>query len=401
MNLNNLNLNSFLIFGYFLDYNDNNYLIDITTGGENRFKNIPRDGLVDLGIDLWKSIIQELFTSNEEHVVPISGGLDSRAILAGLSEFTDASNIHTFTFGTPGTYDYDIGNQVASSFGTRHTSFDLTKHHYNMIDLLKISVRTNHQSIPFHQPPISVLDELFSDHNVWSGYMGDPIAGSHLLKPPSINVVEAKQRFIDNNRFVVSTNLLSIDENEMFPLIQYKDKVSTLSMDEILDFYNRQIKYIAPHVLIKGFKYKLPFIHNNWVNYFLGVDDIDRTNISLYKDILIKGYPKPFQLPTKSNHALPLNSPRFRMLLHKYYIRYSSKHKRSNVNYIDYEWAIREKNDLKEIVYSNVMDLKARNIVEWIDIKTLWSNHINYIANHADALLVLASLEIHLKAQNY
>ena len=42
--------------------------------------------------------------------------------------------------------------------------------------------------------------------------------------------------------------------------------------------------------------------------------------------------------------------------------------------------------------------LKKRKIVDWIDIDEIWKRHINKTADHADALLTLASLEIHLKA---
>jgi len=69
--------------------------------------------------------ISKLFISGKKHVVPISGGLDSRAILASLLKFTEAANIYTYTFGTPSTFDYEIGNLIAKETGTMHTSFPL------------------------------------------------------------------------------------------------------------------------------------------------------------------------------------------------------------------------------------------------------------------------------------
>ena len=39
-------------------------------------------------------------------------------------------------------------------------------------------------------------------------------------------------------------------------------------------------------------------------------------------------------------------------------------------------------------------------IVDWIDISGIWKRHMDKQGNHADALLVLASLEIHMKAKN-
>jgi len=44
------------------------------------------------------------------------------------------------------------------------------------------------------------------------------------------------------------------------------------------------------------------------------------------------------------------------------------------------------------------MDLKERKIIDWIDIDNIWKRHINKESDHADALITLASLEIHLKA---
>ena len=38
---------------------------------------------------------------NSKHVVPLSGGLDSRGVLVTLLEFTEARNIKIYTFGTP------------------------------------------------------------------------------------------------------------------------------------------------------------------------------------------------------------------------------------------------------------------------------------------------------------
>ena len=67
-------------------------------------------------------------------------------------------------------------------------------------------------------------------------------------------------------------------------------------------------------------------------------------------------------------------------------------------NYIDFNEGIRNRKDLNTIIYSSVMDLKERKIIDWIDIDNIWKRHINKESDHADALITLASLEIHLKA---
>jgi len=51
------------------------------------------------------------------------------------------------------------------------------------------------------------------------------------------------------------------------------------------------------------------------------------------------------------------------------------------------------------VVYESIQDLKKRRIVDWINIDAIWNRHQNRQANHADALTLLASLEINLKAR--
>ena len=69
-----------------------------------------------------------------------------------------------------------------------------------------------------------------------------------------------------------------------------------------------------------------------------------------------------------------------------------------SINYLDFDWCIRKRNDLKKIVYDNIMDLKARKLIDWVDLETLWKEHMEKRNNHAAALMILASVEIHLKA---
>ena len=68
------------------------------------------------------------------------------------------------------------------------------------------------------------------------------------------------------------------------------------------------------------------------------------------------------------------------------------------MKYLDFENYIRNEKSFQQLIYGSIMDLKKRNIVPWININKLWYAHINNKRNFADALLVLASLEIHLKA---
>lgn len=87
--------------------------------------------LIEYGVEELKKSFNECFENKEyencEHVVPLSGGLDSRAILAELLDRGLRKNIITVTFGTPGTLDYEIGAYVARKARVYHENIDLTK----------------------------------------------------------------------------------------------------------------------------------------------------------------------------------------------------------------------------------------------------------------------------------
>ena len=69
------------------------------------------------------------------------------------------------------------------------------------------------------------------------------------------------------------------------------------------------------------------------------------------------------------------------------------------LNYSDVDRRLREKYGLKTSVCENIQNLKLCGVLDWIDIDTIWNRHQHKLANHADALTLLASLEINLKVQ--
>jgi len=117
-----------------------------------------------------------------------------------------------------------------------------------------------------------------------------------------------------------------------------------------------------------------------------------------------------FSFPSKTNYGLGLNAPRWKCQLHRLLVRarYSVAHRffpssswsvHPATNYIDFDKGLRERDDLKTVVYESLQDLKRRDIVGWIDIDGIWTRHQQNIGNYSDALTLLASLELNLKAQ--
>ena len=400
-----LNLNSFLKMGYFLKYQNPTYKIDVSGANKALYRDWKEDDLIHMGIQLFREAIDADFETNRMHVVPISGGYDSRAILSMLLEFTEARNISTYTFGTPGTFDYDIGNLVAMKAGTQHTTFPMTEYLYTMDELLDLSKRFQHQTALFFHPPVWEIDKRFKDHVIWSGYVGGPTTGSATPKNPVVRLEDAKDHFL-NRAPIRSDMLLNCPRSDLFPLIDWDGFDNNhLSFEEQLDFRNRQSKYIAPQLLYPEYEYKTPFLYPAFFNFMLSLPDTYRRGQYLYGEMFLQHFPNLFLLRTKKTGGLPLKAGRFRKKSRIIRIRIQKEISKTlpmvvnpSINYLDFDWCIRKRNDLKKIVYDNIMDLKARKLIDWVDLETLWKEHMEKRNNHAAALMILASVEIHLKA---
>lgn len=397
-------LNSFLNFGFFLDYEKTKFKIKLDGIDKKIYENANELELIEHGGELFDAAVSKSFNPNVNNLVPISGGLDSRAILASLLKHTSASNISTFTFGSPHSLDFEIGKLVAKKFGTKHYSFPTKENKYSQKDFEKISNLNNNQTFLFHHGPIIELNDVFNGYEYWSGHLGDPVTGGHLA-PKVGSLLEAENYFINRNKFVKSINLMSNQNQDFHDLLnmEFIDE-GLLSLEEQLDYNFRQSMLIEPHILMSGFNYKVPFMEKEFMDFFHSIDNDFRTNQSLYKKMLVNSYPEAFSLPTTKSFGRPLADNKYKILLWRSQLKarrmlsnkFSFIHN-PQVNYTDFDKMIRVKNDFGRLILNNIMDLRDRNITPWINIESLWFEHKNNNKNYADALMVLASLELHLK----
>lgn len=403
------NLKSFLNYGYFMDFKENKYPLDFSKINKSLYTDYSEKELIDIGIKFFHKAIEKDFKPGQTHVVPLSGGLDSRGVLAGLLEFTEAKNIYTYTFGTPGTLDYDIGKLVAKKAGTNHKNFPLTSHRYKEEELIDISNRVENQTMLFHHPPVWEVDNFCGENSiVWSGFIGDVVAGGHLPKKPIPELIEAKINYVNNYKYVNSLCLSNESNKNFIEYLEYDflDK-DILSYEEQLVFYERTKKLTAPHVLMEGYNYATPFINNQFMDFLLSLDNKYRRYEYLFIEIMMKAFPKLFSIKTKTTNGLNLRASytrrTFKKGKHKIKKHLGDNFKQFTnpyINYLDFKKGIREREDLKKLFRSNIADLKSRNVIDWIDEEELFTKHLKKEKDYSDALIVLTSLEIHFKAQD-
>lgn len=411
----NSKINSFLYFNYFpndcLINDDNQWITEVSK--KINYREYNEQKLIDIGINSFKDAFEKEVSNIEnayskDHIVPISGGLDSRAILAALIDLGLKDNIKTVTFGVPGTLDFKLGNLVAREAGTEHYSFNLNEVLIKDSDLISVAKNLNNWTYLFDSFYNRLTPNKFGkDAIYWSGFMGDPLAGSHLLEKESLCWEEAINKFYKRNNFTRKIDLTS-DDFEPALVLPQEPILSNdlLTYDEQIDFLVRQESCIKPLVMVEEYNYISPFLNSEWTNFILNVPYEYRLNEYLYKKVLQKAYSNLFSLPVKNNFGLRLDAPEWKRFGKKVINKITRtmpeiiSQINSNLNYLDFNNAIRERDDFKQLIKNNLYDLKQRDLANWLNLEDLWEKHQNKENNYAKALIILASLEIYLKVKD-
>jgi asparagine synthetase B (glutamine-hydrolysing) len=87
----------------------------------------PQEELIDELGTLWQRAVERRIKKDETIIIPLSGGLDSRAILAAVLRCTSKDNIITSTFGEQGSFDFEIGKMVAEKAGVKNIPVGVEK----------------------------------------------------------------------------------------------------------------------------------------------------------------------------------------------------------------------------------------------------------------------------------
>ena len=340
------------------------------------------------------------------HVLPLSGGLDSRLILGALLEHVSADQLHTFTYGISRSYDYEISNRIAEITGTRHLSIPLDAHDYSVGEELRAAKRTDCQGVLFHHPPLDTLDRLYPRALFWSGYVGDAVAGSYLKLKPSSTPREAALDHLRNRVLVKSMRLhRCTDEEFLREMRQSYIDPSLLTYDEQMLFNEAATKFTAPLILFSGYQFVTPLINTPWMDFMLSVPNRFRIGQKLMIEIGRRAFPGLFKLPSTNRLGHTFNTPdyivkstfwlnRVRKVLHQFCPVVNWP----NFQYNDFNEGARSNASLRRLLKESINDLRHRGVCDWVDFDGIWRRHDWRIRNHGDALIVLASLDIVLKA---
>ena len=187
----------FLNFGYFLE---NSPAVDLCFDQNKELTKLSFDEALKQASKLWQSTFlkQYLKTKEMDQVIPLSGGIDSRALLFELLKFKEAKDIHTFTFGVPGSLDYEIGNSIAESLGTNHRTILCNTTILTLENAITFKNLIGSSCNLFLTPPLKEIIP-YKSMNIWSGTVIDVFFGRHFHEREARDLNQLAENYINEN----------------------------------------------------------------------------------------------------------------------------------------------------------------------------------------------------------
>ena len=376
---------------------------------------------------IFDSIFSSIYDNSpsSNHIIPLSGGLDSRAILGALLDRVDPKKITTVTYGAPGQLDYEIGQSVAKYANVKHHAIDLRKVSISwesILESVQLSPWTGVPDAFFNQ---YALKQYSSEGDlIWTGFLGG-LTGDFMLKSEDEDVEDDASiidSFIQRERRVSIRALCSEEyDPALFVGHDVRNKQTRIPLGGYLHYAIHNSCYTAPivaplgrwknwcnelGVLENNAKVIAPFANPEWAAYWLYSPRSVRKGSDLFYRMLKEKYSNLFLIPGKQNYwemkeknisnqtKRIFNSLKSRAQEHMPWMRLRAYHGK---NYLDFDYMFRTRKDYQEVLDTAIKYLLVHNSTPWLDISELRNDHMKYRRNYGDIFCVLIGLAANLK----
>jgi len=351
--------------------------------------------------------------------VPLSGGLDSRTIVASIDK--KHYPIHTFTFGKPNCDDARFAQKVANKLGTDHHFFEFKPDDLASYAEKAVYITDGLQNC-IHAHRMQTYNEIRKIMDVaLSGWMGDSIIGNPYITDDLDNTEDKFQLFIRTSTYYAPIDLLrNLFNDNYFPLIEKKINFSKdyiLRIDENVDikssstrlmYYNLKEKHrrftLMGLVLVRNsLEVRTLFSDYDHVDFNLKIPPIFKIEKRLYKKMILTMFPYLANTPYQKT-GLPLNASQFQIKIHnkiKGVKRRINRITGKNIfedtrNYADYDDWMRENKKLREYILDILLDERtlARPYFNPNCIKEILDLHMSGKKNYSELIGRLLTFEL-------
>ncbi len=312
---------------------------------------------------LFKESVRKRVNNDERIGITLSGGLDSRAILAAVPE--DYKPLHTFTFGQEGCNDVKIASKVSKVKGTEHHALVLSSANWLMPRISGVWKSDASFSL-LHMHGMEFYDEYksYMDFNL-NGFLGDAILGGSYISQDSSVLYKVRNR---GRRFINQAML----------------------MGEAWLMHRR------------------PFFDNDITSLIFSIPESLRQCSYIYNKMLLSAFPEYYSNIPWQNTGVPINYPNRLVELLTFKNQVVSKLKRESrrlgfnfkdsKNYTDYPAWIRQ--EPAKSFFEKVLLSKDAIYPEYIGKKNIHAyirNHVEKKANYHNELCLALTFELWLQ----
>lgn len=247
-------------------------------------QNVTFDAAVDMLGETFIAAVEKSFNPKEKIGVALSGGLDSRAILAAVNKLYPDYQGYAYTFGIPNCSDVTIAQEVMRATpGWKHDIFYFADK--NWFEPRKEMVwNTDGMKDLMHMHGAEFLEKIRSHIDVnLNGYLGDAILGGSYLKYPN----HLDKRVDEAISFETYSGYAEDVESSFFDIQHYDNYL----------FANRGRRFINVGTInaLPWVAQRKPFFDNDLVELIFSLPDHYRQNNRLYSAMLQKFFPNYFR----------------------------------------------------------------------------------------------------------
>ena len=312
---------------------------------------------------LFRQSVRKRVNNGERIGITLSGGLDSRAILAAVPE--DYKPLHTFTFGQEGCDDIKIAKKASGIKRAEHHALILHSNDWLMPRISGVWMSDASFSL-LHMHGMEFYDvyKSYIDFNL-NGFLGDAIlGGSYISKDSSV----------------------------------------------VYKIRNRGRRFINFALLLGGawLIHRIPFFDNEFVNYIFSIPEHLRKNSYIYNKMLLNAFPEYFRKIPWQKTGYPIGYPDQLVKVAKFKNRIINKLKREAKrfglnsadlhNYTDYPNWLRQ--DTARSFFENILSAKDAIYPMFVNrdtIKKYLNDHMQDRGNYHNELCTALTFEIWLQ----
>lgn len=354
--------------------------------------NIDFDLAIDKVGELFLQAVSSRFNPKEKIGVSLSGGLDSRAIIAAIDKLHPDYAGYAYTFGIPKCDDICIANQVVQQTKNwKHDKFYFKAHDW-FEPRMEMVWNTDGMQDLMHMHGNEFMGKVSDNIHVnMNGYLGDAVLGGSYLKNTPLNVSISKK--------------IAEQYYQNYAINYDSDFYSSTHYDNYLYMMRgRRFINFGPINSLPWVEQRKPFFDNQLMEFVFSLPDDYRINNRIYSEMLKRYFPKyflgiPWQQTGKIVGEIKRQSIPTRAINKAKRELRSLLGIQSTQNYTDYPAWIRD-----EEVSEQLLDLLDPTNAEYkrlttddLSLKWLKPHLKNKRVDNANQVLRAATIEIYLR----